>query len=240
MHTSTILEAGHFAYHRLGPDVEPSAAGFEALCPDYHPQDRLGIVAVPFEAGLRHTGLAVLAWTTAFYDALRRDHPDGFYDYPQHYLFYAADEHGPVTETEPGTLTDKAVGSWGRLDLWPDCKRVSSPDSVSDLVRRLFEYEINRLLWPRHLTASADEVRLPNYMARMLRTRLKGVYLYGSDSPTIEIRAAEPALLLTRETREQAGLSAAGDASDPATETYEQVDGGHFLDRFLGPVFEKT
>ena len=63
MHTSKILEAGHFAYHCLDRDGERSSATFQNLCPDYHVLDRLGIVSVPFEAGLRSTGLAMLAWS---------------------------------------------------------------------------------------------------------------------------------------------------------------------------------
>ena len=230
MHTSKILEAGHFEYRRLGAaDAGPSTAGFDALCPDYHPQDRLGIVSAPFEAGLRHTGLAVLAWTTAFYDALRAAYPTGFFEYPQHYVFYAADEHA-----------DGAVGSWSHLDVWPDCKRVASPVSVSGLVQLLFEYEINRLLWPHLLGAAADEARLPNYMLRMLRTRLKGVCVYGGDSPTIEIRGGEPASRLTRETREQAGLGADGDPTRSSVEAYQQLDGDHFLDTYLAAAFEQA
>ena len=229
MHTSKILEAGHFEYRRPGTDTgESSTAGFDALCPDYHPQDRLGIVSVPFEAGLRHTGLAVLAWTTAFYDALRAERSTGFFDYPQHYVFYAA--------TAPETSADEAVGNWGHLDVWPDCKRVAAPTSVSGLVQQLFEYEINRLLWPHHLSAAGDEARLPNYILRMLRTRLKGVYVYGGDSSTIEIRGREPALKLTRKTREQAGVG--GDPPGPSVEAYQQLDGDHFLDTYLASVFE--
>lgn len=245
MHTSKLLKASHFEYRSRDPDgVMSPVPGFEAWCADYHALDRLGIVAVPFEAGLQHTGLAILAWTTAFYDVLRAESPDDFFNYPQHYVFYATDDQGTiVTQTEPGTLTDKAVSSWGHLDVWPDCKRIACPNSARGLVERLFDYEINRLLWPRQMLSSESksEARLPEYVRRMLLTRLKGVYLYASDSPTLEIHAAEPAVQLTHEARQQAGLGAIGDsASKLAVEAYEQIDVDQFLDTFLGAVFEES
>ena len=244
MHTSAILQARHFEYHgREENGATSPTAGFEALCPDYHALDRLGIVAVPFEAGLQHTALAVLAWTTAFYDSLRAEHPEGFFNYPQHYVFYATDNDGMiVTQTDHGTLTDEAIGSWGHLDIWPDCKRVETPNSVSGVVQALFGHEINRLLWPRSLS-SADcdgEARLPQYARRMLRTRLKAVYLYNSDSPTVEIHAAEPVVRLKREACEQAGLGAITDSVQLAIEAYEHIDIDQFLETFLGSVFEES
>lgn len=230
MHTSKILEADHFQYHCLDPDGgRTSAVSFQTVCPDYHILDRLGIVSVPFETGLRCTGLAVLAWTTAYYEAMRASYPDGFFNYPQHYLFY----------TESGTLTDKALGSWGHLDVWPDCKRVASPDSVSGIVERLFSYEINRLLWPRSLSAVGSQASLPNHVKSMLSTRLKAVYLYDSDSPTFEIHGAEPAIRLTRETFEQAGLDGS-DLSELSIEAYQQIDVDRFLETFLGSVFDRS
>jgi len=229
MHTSKILEADHFQYHYLDPDGgRTSAVSFQTVCPDYHILDRLGIVSVPFEAGLRRTGLAVLAWTTAYYDAMRAAHPDGFFNYPQHYLFY----------TESGTPTDKALRSWGHLDVWPDCKRVASRDSVMGIVERLFDYEINRLLWPCSLS-SAEGGTLPDHVKSMLSTRLKAVYLYDSDSPTFEIHGAEPAVRLTREVFEQAGLDASSDSSELSVEAYQQIDVDRFLETFLGSVFDR-
>ena len=52
MHTSKLLKASHFEYRSRDPDgVMSPVPGFEAWCPNYHALDRLGIVAVPFEAG---------------------------------------------------------------------------------------------------------------------------------------------------------------------------------------------
>lgn len=239
MHTSKILEAGHFEYRHVQTDGDgTSAVGFHAVCPDYHVLDRLGIVSVPFEAGLRHTGLAVLAWTTAFYDALRASSPDGFFNYPQHYLLYMVDDQGIVTESEPGTLTAESMKGWSHLDVWPDCKWVASPNSVVGMVEKLFDYEINRVLWPRSLSAVEGEGTLPDHVRRMLQTRLKGIYLYDSDSPTFEIHGAEPAVRLTREACEHAGL----DASEVAlpVESYERVDVDQFLSVIIGSVFDES
>jgi hypothetical protein len=240
MHTSKILQASHFAYRSRGPDgVMTPSPGFETLCPDYHALDRLGIVALPFEAPMQHASLGILAWTTAFYDALRAESHGGFFNYPQHYVFYATDNRGTLV-TKSESLTDEAVGSWGHLDVWPDCKQVESPNSVNGIVARLFDFEINRLLWPRPMSSVGDEPRLPEYVRRMLLTRLKGVYLYDSDSPTVEIHAREPVMRLAREAREQAGLRAFDDAAERSVEAYEQIDVDQFLDTYLGSVFEES
>ena len=233
MHTSTILRSEHFQYRCLdGGALAP--ADFDALWPEYHALDRLGIVSGPFESGLRHTGLAGLAWTTAFYDVMRATHPDGFFNYPQHYLFYMVDE-GTAVENE---VSGGAMKAWSHLDVWPDCKRVASPGSVTNLVERLFNFEINRVLWPCSLTASGEDGTLPEYVKHMLHTRLKDVYIYGSDSPTLEIRAAEPATRLTREAAEYAGLGAA--PIEAAFETHERIGVGEFLNDYLGSAFEKA
>ena len=72
MHTSTVLEAEHFAYFRCSANSGPPVASDFAACfPNYHYQDRLGVVALPYEYGALYTGFALLACTTAFYDALR-------------------------------------------------------------------------------------------------------------------------------------------------------------------------
>ncbi len=239
MHTSKILKADHFQYHYLDPDGgQTSAVSFQTVCPDYHILDRLGIVSIPFETGLRNTGLAVLAWTTAFYDAMRAANPDGFFDYPQHYLFYTVDDEGIVTETEPGTLNDEAMRGWSHLDVWPDCKRVACPNSIVGLVEKLFDYEINRLLWPRSLSAVEVEATLPDHARRMLQTRMKDIYLYDSDSPTLEIHGAEPAVRLARKACEEAGLDTSG--AELSIETYERIDIDRFLETFLGSVFDRS
>lgn len=232
MHTSKILRANHFEY-RCVSGGESSPVDFETLFPDYNTLDRLGIVSVPFEGGLRHTGLAVLAWTTAFYDAMRATHPDGFFNYPQHYLFYMVGDHGIVAENE---VTDEAMKGWSHLDVWPECKRVASPSSISGIVENIFTYEINRLLWPCSLTAAEDNGILPDHMKRMLRTRMKAIYLYGSDSPTLEIHAAEQARRLTREAGEWASVGP--DATGTPIEAHERIDVDEFLDNYLGNVFD--
>ena len=242
MHTSTQLNTDHFEYFRLLPDAAGRLpTGFESFCPNYHSQDRLGIVSSPFEAAVRHTPVAVLAWTTAFYDALRARGGE-FFNYPQHYAFYPVTGESVITETGPRPAEDVAIGCWGHLDVWPGCKQVATPATVGGIVKSLFEYDVNRVLWPAGLLATGEPPQINHNFRKMLRTRLKGVYLYNSDRPTIEIVAAEPPAKLARQTQAQAGIADGIEGSEPAAdyvEALEQIEVDAFLE-MLGPVFESA
>jgi hypothetical protein len=69
MHTSTRLQASDFAFWQRCPDgLKP--IDFDQFWPDYHPQDRVGVVSPCLEDGVYHTAGALLALTTRFYDNL--------------------------------------------------------------------------------------------------------------------------------------------------------------------------
>ena len=70
MHTSETLRSPHFRYWRMDAGGR-ARAGFNSFCADYHEQDRVGVVSPRLEDGVLGAGYALLALTTAFYDAQR-------------------------------------------------------------------------------------------------------------------------------------------------------------------------
>ena len=90
MHTSQTLRSSHFEYRC----TEASGrVAFSSFCADYHEQDRVGVVSPHLEDGVLHTGYALLALTTAFYDVQRAGGSD-FFIYPQHFAIIG---QGPPT-----------------------------------------------------------------------------------------------------------------------------------------------
>src|SRR5687768_2655344 len=82
MHTSTRLCAGDFHFWRQeaqdGKEINTeinivinTEVDFALFSPNYHEQDRIGVVSLGLEDGVLHTSYALLAFTTAFYDRLR-------------------------------------------------------------------------------------------------------------------------------------------------------------------------
>lgn len=193
MHTSTRLVSTdfHFVQHAASGD---HAVGVTSFCPDYHPQDRVGVVSMHLEQGVLHTSYALLALTTHFYDHLRGQ-KDEFFDYPQHFAFVGTEqgreleEGGAQEAVLVGNLqlaaeTPQLWNAWSWLDVWPEAKWVTAPATATDMLKRVFDYQINRLFWPRNLTpgrvqAEDPASKLPAYLWKMLKTSLKSVYLYG-------------------------------------------------------------
>lgn len=238
MHTSTRLVATDFHFMQHAPSGnEPVAVA--AFCPDYHPQDRVGVVSMSLEQGVLHTSYALLALTTVFYDHMRAQ-KDEFFDYPQHFAFVgkgeaAQGEAGTVnTETgnaalgnaetvrvgnlQLGAETPQLWNAWSWLDVWPDPKWVTVPATATSMLKRIFDYQINRLFWPRSLTpahfqAEEPASKIAGYVWKMLNTSLKTVYLYGEtdgadvgvdawamlDGITIEVRGENEAMQIVQE-----------------------------------------
>lgn len=234
MHTRHILSAEHFTY-RTG---DGGAASFVDFCSDYSPQDRVAIVAPTFDEGVIHAGLATLALTTAFYDALRRRWGGAeFFDYPSHFCLVDRDDAGVLTprgriagDVEP--LHD----AWSNLDVWPSSKWIAAGSTPADMLAATFDLQIERLLWPEGWGFSEGKRsagrRLPEYANRMLRTRLRSVWCYASDRPTIRISGAEPVEEMVR--RSVAQLPAWRSVVAPIGETYRAMGVTQFLDTFAG------
>ncbi len=239
MHTSACLQMENFQFWRHSAQGSTPHT-FTAFCQDYHELDRVGVVSPTLEAGVLYTSHALLALTTAFYDRLRL-RPTEFFDYPQHFAFVGA--HGTNIYTGRDLLppaTPKLWHAWSWLDVWPDAKWVATPATASDMLRRVFDYQINRVFWPRSLKPGCNETPLPTYAWKMLQTHLKAVYLYDSDdNPAhntetlgvgrVEIRLTSAVASVVQESRAllPPGVSTAQPV--PVSQWYEPVAVADFL-----------
>ena len=223
MHTSQALRSSHFEYRRPGSG---GRVPFSSFCAGYHDQDRVGVVSPRLEDGILHTGYALLALTTAFYDVQRAGGGD-FFIYPQHIaiigqdsltISYGRAENGSADRvgiaTGAGcldlTLDEAGIGgAWAWLDVWPKSNWFTAPAAPTAMLKKVFDLHINRLLWPQDFTPQRRQKRetengdttdrsLPDYARRILRTRLKSVYYYNTSSPTVEICAAPPAVKIVQ------------------------------------------
>lgn len=202
MHTSSMLRSTHFQYRRIDANKH-NHVGFNAFCAEYHEQDRVAVVSPRLEDGILHTGYALLALTTAFFDAQRARGGD-FFVYPQHFAIIGADQSGVATGAGrlELALDDAGIGSaWGWLDVWPSSNWYTAPDTPTAMLRKVFDLQINRLFWPQDFAAEDAHCvePLPAYARRILERRLKSVYYYRSPAPTVEINAAQPAVEIVRE-----------------------------------------
>ena len=188
MHTSKLLRASDFQYWRL-IENERISVDFNGFCPDYHQLDRVGVISPCIEDGILYTGDALLALTTAFYDVLRAQETD-FFDYPQHFAFIGASEDTIHTQGERLTM-DRIGAGWGNLDVWPDSKWIPTPGSATGMLKKIHDFQINRLLVPHGFKPGSNESLLPAYARKMLETRLKAVYYYNTPIPNVEIRASQ-------------------------------------------------
>ncbi len=188
MHTSKLLKASDFQYWRLAKRNRTSL-DFEAFCPDYHELDRVGVISPCLEDGILYAGDALLALTTAFYDVLRSRTTD-FFDYPQHFAFIGASGDTVYTQVEQLPIDQIGIG-WGNLDVWPNSKWIATPKRLTGMLRKAFDFQINRLFLPHDFKLGPNEPLLPAYARKMLQTRLKSVYYYNTPTPNLEIRASQ-------------------------------------------------
>jgi hypothetical protein len=162
-----------------------------SFCPDYHVQDRIGIVSPNMDDGVLNTGHAILALTTAFYDVMRSRGED-FYDYPQHFALLGADAEGVHTRVGRLPADDEIIGTvWGGLDVWPESNWIPAPEIASGMLRKVFDLQINRLFWPEDMKAGQGEISFPSYVRKLLRARLKTVYYYKTAAPNMELRVSQ-------------------------------------------------
>src|SRR5436305_6279658 len=125
MHTATELSSAAFAI-----DVSGRPASVSEIFPGFTDRDRLGVV-VRRPCGATGASALILSAVTSFYDVQRGRHgPDGFYIYPDYFLFH--------------------VGQWwgdhGMLDVWPSHKEVVVGNDPADLLRAINDRAVTRLL----------------------------------------------------------------------------------------------
>lgn len=191
MHTTKVLRSVDFHYWQVEQDGLVQV-DFDTFCPHYHAQDRIGVVSPSLEAGVLHTGYALLALTTTFYDGLRARSTD-FFDYPQHFAFLDVTEEGVYTQGRRLQLDLETLGGpWGALDVWPDSNWILASGSVGGMLKKVFDWQINRLFWPEDFMPSAHSASLPSYVRAILSARLKTVYYYNTRRPNLEIHVAPP------------------------------------------------
>ena len=199
MHTSQALRSSHFQYRRIHADgCQP--VPFSSFCASYHEQDRVGVVSSRLEDGVLHTSYALLALTTAFYDR-QRARGGEFFIYPQHLAIIGADRNGVATGAGDLDLAPEEDGvgaAWSWLDVWPAANWLTAPAAPDAMLRKAFDHHVNRLFWPQDLLPEPGSRNrtggLPDYARRILQSRLKSVYYYNTEAPTLEIHAAQPAV----------------------------------------------
>ena len=190
MHTSRELSATDFQYWYRQESAHRQAE-FAAFCPDYQISDRVGIVSPYLEDGILHTGYALLALTTAFYDCLRA-RTDTFFDYPHHFAFLDVTSAGVALHDQRLPMPLQALGSpWGGLDVWPESNWILTAGDATGMLKKVFDWQISRLFWPHGFVPGRTAEPLPVHVWRLLRIRLQTVYYYNSPRPTHEVRATQ-------------------------------------------------
>lgn len=189
MHTSTVLQATDFQYWQMAGQTS-NQVDFATCFPHYHERDRVGVVTVYLEDGIRHASYALMALTTAFYDALR-SRSETFFDYPYHFALLDAGAAGVATRQGRLALDLPGMGApWAGLDVWPDSQWIQTAGTVVDMLRAVFAQHLNLVFWPEGLGSIPipPSTGLPAHVRKLLRARLKGVYYYHTSAPNTEIR----------------------------------------------------
>lgn len=226
MHTSKLLKSSDFQYWQLTENKRISV-DFNGFCPDYHELDRVGVISPCIEDGILYTGDVLLALTTAFYDVLRARETD-FFDYPQHFAFIGASED-TVHARGDRLPMDRIGAGWGNLDVWPDSKWIPTQGSATAMLKKVHDFQINRLFLPHGFKPGSDEFQLPSYARNMLGTRLKAVYYYNAPSPNVEIRGSQQVADLVQKSLAEFP-SANSEVDFPAVGRYQQVSVDDFLE----------
>ena len=241
MHTSTALKSSDFEF-RKSISGAMTRAPFEEFCPEYHELDRTGVVCPVLEDGVLHTGIALLAQTTAFYD-IQRSKSEDFFIYPQHFAIMDFPADGVNTRSGRLDVDLDATGPpWGNLDVWPSCKWIRAGEGVVAALQAVFDLQINRLYWPDSFSHNrAPSATLPEYARKMLANSMKSVLLYGSDTMDIEVSSTAAQEILEESASKLEKLSEAKIAlsskNDLAVNRFESLSIESFLDR-LGTCFD--
>ena len=130
---------------------------------------------------------------------------------------------------------DRIGTGWGNLDVWPDSKWIPTPSSGTGILKKVFDFQINRLFLPHGFKPGSEKTLLPAYARKMLGTRLKTVYYYNTPIPNVEIRGSQQvADLVQRSVAEfpNAGSEVEHPAQSdfPSVGRYQKVSVGEFLE----------
>ena len=202
MHTSERIAQSDFVYRRLSGS-ETDIQSFADTYPDYHPQDRVGLVSPRLEDGIFGAAAAVLSLATGFYDCLRSK-AEPFFNYPQHLVFIGGQGSSVLTRKGDFNLTvEEWGGPWGWLDVWPETNWHLCPATPVSMLDAVYRHQVNRVFWPASFQPEVVDRPLKDYARRLLSSRLKSVWYYDSPEADVEVRASEPAADIIRESLER-------------------------------------
>lgn len=209
LHTSDRITQSDFVYRRLR-ESESAVLSFAGAYPDYHPQDRVGLVSPRLEDGVFGVAAAVLGLATGFYDCLRSK-GDVFFDYPLHHAFIGGQGARVRTRSGDVELSTGEMGSaWGWLDVWPETNWHLCPATPVGMLEAVFRHQVNRVYWPASFMPGAVERPLSRYAYKLLSGRLKSVWYYDCRDGNLEVRASGSAADVIRESLERLPAGGAG------------------------------
>jgi hypothetical protein len=138
------------------------------LLPGFDGQARLGVVLRDDFAAVGASSLLLTA-VTGFYDVQRTRNPDGFFRYPDYFLFHVG----------------RRRGNHNMLEVFPDHKEVIVADNPEDLLRAINDRSVTHLLVPE---GERREAAFHPMTVNAAMERLKGALLY---SPTGRVERAD-------------------------------------------------
>ena len=202
MHTSERIRQSDFVYRRR-QDSNSKVLSFSEAYPDYHSQDRVGLVSPRLEDGVFGLAGAVLGLATGFYDCLRSKGGE-FFNYPQHHVLIGGRDARVHTRKGDRDLSVPEMGSaWGWLDVWPETNWHLCPATPAGMLEAAYRLQVNRLFWPASFMPAEVDKPLSHYACKLLRGRLKSVWYYGSEDGNLEVRASGAAAEVIRESLER-------------------------------------
>lgn len=169
MHTAIELASSDFAIEIAG-----RPGSLKEVFEGFTDRDRLGVI-VRQPCGAIGASALILAAVTAFYDIQRDRHgPDGFFIYPDYFLFHVG----------------KRWGDHGMLDVWPSHKEVVvAEDDAEALLRAVNDRAVTRLLVddcePRNQAFERESLA-------SARDRIVSALAYSAEG-----RVAEPDVIVT-------------------------------------------
>lgn len=195
MHSSCELTSDQFEV-----TIQGSLARIDDILPGFGEQSRLGVI-VRDDFGALGASTLITAAVTRFYDIQRDLCPDGFYRYPDYYLFHAGRFHG----------------SHSMLDVFPAHKEVMVHDDPESLLRAINDRSITHLVVPE---GRPREVDFHPETLNGAKHRIHSAVLYSSGGSVgqadIEIKGNEHVDSYVRATLE---------APEPRSRLDDEIDG---------------
>ena len=237
MHTSSLLTSKDFSYfERKGEASHP--IDFDNLCFNYNPQDRLAVVCSRLEEAYFHCAYLVLAFTTAFYDALRMKGEE-FFEYPRHFCLFDGVSGSVNTRwgRQSASLSE-AGAAWSQLDVWPECKWMATGNTAQEMLKMVHDLQMDRILWPEGFYQEVCDIPLPRYVYQTLCTQVKQVFYYAPVEEMLFIQVSKQTEELVLRGMNDLPVPASelgalkNSRPDNLTQAYSSIQPQDFLARF--------